>query len=570
MSDFKSIIRRWSAILHSLPRFASARPRHVPRRLTLEHLESRVVPATILVTSLLDSGNGTLRAAIEKANQGPSHSGGKAHSDTIKFAHSVRGTILLESALPVLLTHTVISGPGPALLTVARDSTSLQSLRIFTVGTGARVAISGLAITGGASAAGGGINNAGSLSLKNMWITGNETFGGLVITQGDTLGGGVDNTGTLSVTNCKFEGNSAAGNGNLAYGGAIANSGRLTVANSSFVSNATTGGVFPFSSGGVAGGGAIENASTGRVSVTGSTFSGNSATSGDTGYGGGIQNAGTLSVTNSTFCGNSATGVNGSFGGGIADSGIISLTYITADDNSATTGGGVAIVSGAQSAGNSIDSIFQNSQGGNVAVVAGSFTSLGYNLFSDNPGISHVPTDRFNANPLLGPLMNNGGPTQTLALLSGSPAIKGGTSVAGITTDQRGDPRPATGSTDQGAFQVQPTLFVKSIREYNFPDRPAVFVLAFNMLLNASRAQSLGNYSIVTEGGNAHRVGIRSAHYSAFTQAVTLRARIHHPPSEIWIVTVTGTPPHGLTNTKGDYLDGAGDGRPGTNFVVGL
>ena len=43
----------------------------------------------------------------------------KTHSDTIKFAHSVRGTILLESALPVLLTHTVISGPGSALLTVA-------------------------------------------------------------------------------------------------------------------------------------------------------------------------------------------------------------------------------------------------------------------------------------------------------------------------------------------------------------------------------------------------------------------------------------------------------------------
>ncbi len=521
------------------------------------------MPSTILVTSLLDSGRGSLRAAIIKANQDPSHSGSHTHSDTIKFAHSVRGTILLESALPVLLTDTVISGPGPALLTVARDSRSFQSFRIFTVGKGARTAISGLTIAGGSTAAGGGINNAGSLSLNNMWIMGNLTSGGLVITQGATLGGGIDNTGTLSVTDCRFTDNTAEGNANVAYGGAIANSGRLSIIGATFSGNVAQSG-----SNYDGFGGGIYNS--GTLSVMGSTFSGNSATSGQDGYGGAINNLGTLSVTNSTFNTNSATGVLGSFGGAIADSGVISLTYITADDNSATTGGGVAIVSGAQSMGNSIDSIFQNSQGGNVAVVAGSFTSLGYNLFSDNPGISHVPTDRVNINPLLGPLANNGGDTETQALLSGSPAIRGGISVAGITTDQRGDPRPASGSTDQGAFQVQPTLFVKSIREYNFPDRPAVFVLAFNMLLNASRAQSLGNYSIVTEGGNAHRVGIRSAHYSAFTQSVTVRARIHHPPSEIWIVTVTGTPPHGLTNTKGDYLDGAGDGRPGTNFVVGL
>ncbi len=576
----------------------------------LERLESRVVPATILVTSLLDAGHGTLRAAIEKANQHPQHSGGQTHSDTIKFSPSVRGTIVLESPLPVLLTHIVISGPGPSSLTVARSGAPVtQEFRIFTVGTGARIAMTGLTITGGSGAEGAGINNAGSLTLKNMWIVGNSAVEP-GFTQGPTVGGGVDNTGTLSVTDSRFDDNSATGTsgglfGGMAYGGGIANSGRLSITGGAFVSNSATGGEGSlFGGGGYADGGGIENTGPGRMSVTGhtefignsalasiggggealggaidnssilsitqatfsfnsatggsqgstifgeayggaiestgtgpisrstfngnsatgdtayggaidfifgtlsvtdstfsgnvarsesdslgdsfgggiynvgtlsvtgSTFSGNLATNGYDGYGGGIDNDGTLSVTNSTFNGNSAAGTHGNFGGGIADGGIMSLTYVTADDNSAATGGGVAINFDSTAAGSSIDSIFQNSQGGNVSVVAGSFRSLGHNLFSDDPNVSLDPTDLVNTDPLLSPLESNGGLTQTQALLPGSPAINKGISIKGITTDQRARPRPRHGSTDIGAFQVQPTLFVKSIREFDFPHRP--------------------------------------------------------------------------------------------------
>jgi hypothetical protein len=91
----------------------------------------------------------------------------------------------------------------------------------------------------------------------------------------------------------------------------------------------------------------------------------------DYGYGGGLNNAGTLSVTNSRFNGNAAMGVYGSFGGGFADSGTMSIFYVTAENNSAATGGGVAITSGTQSVVNSIDSIYQNTQGGSVSVAAG-------------------------------------------------------------------------------------------------------------------------------------------------------------------------------------------------------
>jgi hypothetical protein len=132
----------------------------------------------------------------------------------------------------------------------------------------------------------------------------------------------------------------------------------------------------------------------------------------------------------------------------------LSISYVTADDNAAATGGGVAITSGAQSVVASIDSIFQNTQGGNVSVATGSFHSLGHNLFSDDPGISLDPTDVVNADPMLGPLANNGGPTLTQALLPGSPAINAGVAVAGIATDQRGASRPTSGPTDIGAVQV--------------------------------------------------------------------------------------------------------------------
>ena len=63
------------------------------------------------------------------------------------------------------------------------------------------------------------------------------------------------------------------------------------------------------------------------------------------------------------------------------------------------------------------------------------------------------PTDLINTDPLLGPLADNGGPTFTQALLPGSPAIDAGVAVAGVTTDQRGVPRPQGTAPDIGAFE---------------------------------------------------------------------------------------------------------------------
>ena len=95
-------------------------------------------------------------------------------------------------------------------------------------------------------------------------------------------------------------------------------------------------------------------------------------------------------------------------------------------------------------------SIFANTVGGNLT---GLLVSLGHNLFSDTPGVPLDPTDLVNTNPLLAALGNYGGPTETMALLPGSPAIDAGVSVPGVTTDQRGVPRPQGSAPDIGAFE---------------------------------------------------------------------------------------------------------------------
>jgi hypothetical protein len=86
-------------------------------------------------------------------------------------------------------------------------------------------------------------------------------------------------------------------------------------------------------------------------------------------------------------------------------------------------------------------------------------TSRGHNLIGNTQGgCGFVSSDLLNVNPLLGPLQNNGGPTQTMALLPGSPAINAGDPTDAPAYDQRGPgfPRLVNGHIDIGAFEVQP------------------------------------------------------------------------------------------------------------------
>jgi hypothetical protein len=249
---------------------------------------------------------------------------------------------------------------------------------------------------------GGGIYNAGTLTITKTTVSGNTSNDNVVI--GGGLGGGIYNDGTLTIVQSTVSGNSVsrARIGASAAGAGIYNTGSLTITNS--------------------------------------TLSGNQAVDywpAGAPYGGGLANEnGSVMIYNSTVSQNAAIfhtplGTVGAYGGGIYNNSTSAPTL----QNS---------------------TVVNNSWGGNCN---GSVTSHGYNMSSDSTCSFNGPGDQKNINPRLGPLQNNGGPTQTMALLPGSPAMDAGnpngcTDSNGhvLTIDQRGDPRPGQGACDMGAY----------------------------------------------------------------------------------------------------------------------
>ena len=285
------------------------------------------------------------------------------------------------------------------------------------------VTLSGMTFRNGAGQEdGGGIYNCfGTLTVIDSIITrnrinsGNGSFG---------YGAGVYNcpSSTLTLINTTVSNNSAL------IGGAICNGGTLTIINSTLSGNEARQQM----------GGAIANY--GNLTVTNSTFSGNIARRSLVGSlaggilnGGLFQSAGTLAINNSTFSGNVARGGKG---GGLFN-----------------VKGSTVVLQ---------NSIVTNNTGGNCS---GTLTSNGYNLSSDSTCDFDSTGDLNDTDPKLGRLRNNGGPTRTLALLPGSPAIDSG-NPSGCTdgkghllkTDQRGEPRPDkedSSGCDRGAYERQ-------------------------------------------------------------------------------------------------------------------
>jgi energy-coupling factor transporter ATP-binding protein EcfA2 len=209
----------------------------------------------------------------------------------------------------------------------------------------------------------------------------------------------------------------------------------------------------------------------GRLTLSNSTVSGNTV-SGQSSNGGGISNSGSLMLSNSTVSGNSTTGS----GGGIDNEGTLTLSNSTVSGNTVPDdhGGGIFNNGGDSTLTVSIaQSIVANNPGGDCASGGLPITDMGYNLDSDGTcGFTPAKHDLPHTNPQLDPagLANNGGPTRTIALLPGSPAIDIVprqacsiifTDVSGhtvtITTDQRGFPRPDTKESvcDIGAYEFQ-------------------------------------------------------------------------------------------------------------------
>lgn len=189
------------------------------------------------------------------------------------------------------------------------------------------------------------------------------------------------------------------------------------------------------------------------LAVTGSTFSGN--------IGGGIFSGGTGSVTNSTFSGNSSL-----YGGGVLNSGVLNVSFSTFSGNSASNQGGGIYNEGTLTVKNTL--LANTATGGNCGNSSGTLTSDGYNLSDDISCTTYFSgtgdLNNTSAGLSSAGLANNGGPTQTIALLPTSPAVDAipltpanyCTDVAGnpVTADQRGVTRPQGTGCDIGAYEL--------------------------------------------------------------------------------------------------------------------
>ncbi len=345
-----------------------------------------------------------LRDALAYASSG---------TDAITFNGTGRGTITVGSTLTVSSGVAIIGPMSGTGVTVAGGGGN-GSILFFNPGTSS---ISNLTIANGntrgggsGSGNGGGIFNQGTLTVTACILSGNVALLG--------AGGAIENVGgVLTVTDSVFDGNHADFGG-----GGIDNTGTLRVVNSTFANNRTTAG---------SDGGGIANSASAILTVTNSTFSGNSTSF----EGGAIFNdGGTVTATNSTLANNSA----GTFGGGIMNKGTgatVTLTNTTVSGNTAGTGGGGISGPDALTLTNTI--------------VAG---NTPFDINGAQGANSHSIVG---GNPLLSALGDHGGPTQTMVPLPGSPAIgTGDPGVCASTTaptgapvggkDQRGVARPAT------------------------------------------------------------------------------------------------------------------------------
>ena len=356
-----------------------------------------------------------------------------ASGDTIQIAAA---TYQENLSIPFNLTLN-----GVKAATTIVDGTNTAN--VFTVGARISLTLSNLTIKNGVgySPGGGGVNNAGTLTVnKSNFYTNTALSGGAIL-----------NTGTVTISNSNLSGNSPYFSGHSASCGAIDNRSTMTIANSTFYSN--------YANNNFTSGGAICNG--GTLTITGSTFNTNQSQGNNGGYGGAIYTyAGTLSVTNSTFYLNSATTGGGAI---YSQGGTVQISNSTFGINAATSGGGGGALSNAGGSFLIQNSIVANTgYGGNCA---GTITSDGYNLASDSSCNFSGPGDLNGANPRLGALRSNGGPTQTMALQKTSPALDAGNpggcrDFAGnlLTTDQRGLPRPGGGEAngcDMGAYESQ-------------------------------------------------------------------------------------------------------------------
>lgn len=436
---------------------------------------------TIRVTTLDDvvgdDGVLSLREAVAAANAATG-------ADTIDFDPSLAGGVVhLASAGQLTVSDALAIAGGPSGITIDANADGDNNASTH-LGTGNRraldigevtVTLSDLTVTGGHTVgdAGGGIRTEGDLTLERSLVRGNgtsgEEAGGGGIAQ--VSGGLFATPGSVTLVDSTVAGNSTAGA--MSFGGGVYADDAITVEDSTISGNATTGSL-------AQGGGLY---SPGSIAIVGSTVSGNSTAGGSASGGGAF--AFSMALTNSTVSGNHTAAI-GTPGGGLATVGNLTLVSSTVTGNWASgisNGGGGVYLAGmfdvqpTLTVANSIvlgnlaaDPIPGNTVADEVLIGSNGTLSRSASLLGDGTfDASKVfgATSTLNIQTLVGPrsvlvgvLADNGGPTQTVALLAGGLAANAGDAdrlPAGLDTDQRGSgfARISGDGLDIGSFELQ-------------------------------------------------------------------------------------------------------------------
>ncbi|MFL6530549.1 MAG: choice-of-anchor Q domain-containing protein [Chthoniobacterales bacterium] len=496
----------------------------------------------------------TLREAITAANS--------RENCSISFAAGVSGTVQLHAALPDIRRDLTLQGPGSDLLTVRRNDGG--DYRIFTISngtdTGPTVSIHGVTITNGRA----------PVSLVSP----------------DNSGGGILNFfGSLTLQDCAVIANTAPDP--LSVGGGICNhEGDLSIAESTVAGNTAQSG------GGI--GSSVTNGVSRALNVSKSTISGNTANGGN---GGGIYSSSSNALTgadvllvNSTVSGNIAEyGMWGASGGAIfniANDGgtaVLELYDCTIAGNTGVNAGGIYNATGSDDATAVVyvqDTILQNgATGGNFSNIDGTIISFGYNLADDaGGGVSgNDPGGYLNGfgdmreiDAMLAPLKNNGGRTETRALLTGSPAINTGENNPSSGTDQRGYAR--TGRNDIGAFEYEAAALV-SVGPRKAHGSAGIFDVKFP--LDGARGfecrsgGASGTHAIVFTFANP-LINVATASITAGQGDVMPSSGIGADPHE-YVLNVTGIADgKTITVTLTDIADSAGVLSPSLSVSAGF
>jgi CSLREA domain-containing protein len=362
------------------------------------------------------AGECTLRAAVQESNASPGTKTIFIPSGT--YIRTIGGVGGNDSVGDLNITANVI------IFGQDRDTTIIDANlldRVFMVESGAHASLSSITIRRGLTAGlGGGIyvESGASATVDGVTVIGNS--GG---------GGGIHARGPLTVTNSIIATNQAAND--QSGGGILAFDTNLVIMDSTIRDNTAA-----------SRGAGLFLQDPGSAKLVNVTVSGNESA----GEGGGITNLGmALSLLNVTISGNQAV-----LGGAALDNhGVTTITNTTVFNNSSVTGiGGLYNNPINNGTINVVNTIVAANGGGNCGGTVSGIVSSGNNIDSETSCNFLSSGDLSNADPLLGALDENGGPTLTHWLLTGSPAIDAGSNQACPLRDQRGNRRPLDGTGD--------------------------------------------------------------------------------------------------------------------------